>query len=142
MTKEEAIKVFLSRGYVEVEGGQIYDGNAWRTSCIVISEMLKEQQLYEDCVSRQAVLNTLDTTDKFLDEDRTVESYKALLKECYEVLPPTTPTRKKCKWIYYIDEQGWSMTYPVKCSNCNTRFTWSNYCPNCGAEMEKGWNNG
>ncbi len=34
----------------------------------------------EDIISRQAVLDTLDTSDKFMDEDRTVETYKALLK--------------------------------------------------------------
>ena len=45
----------------------------------------------EDCISRQAVLDTLDTTDKFMDEERTVETYKALLKECYETLSPVTP---------------------------------------------------
>jgi hypothetical protein len=48
----------------------------------------------EDCISRQAVLDTIDTTDEFMDEERTVENYKALLKECYEVLPSVTPKQK------------------------------------------------
>lgn len=48
----------------------------------------------EDAISRQAVLDTLDTSDRFMDEERTVENYKALLKECYEVLPPVTPKQK------------------------------------------------
>ncbi len=48
----------------------------------------------EDIISRQAVLDTLDTSDKFMDEDRTVETYKALLKECYEILPSVTPKQK------------------------------------------------
>lgn len=51
-----------------------------------------KQEPCEDAVSRKAVLNTLDNMDKVLDEDRTVENYKALLKECYEVLTPVTPT--------------------------------------------------
>lgn len=41
----------------------------------------------EDAISRQAVLETLDNMDNALDEDRTIENYKELLKECYEVLP-------------------------------------------------------
>lgn len=50
----------------------------------------------EDAVKREAVLNTLDTMDKALDENRTVEAYKELLKECYKALPPVTP---KQRWI-------------------------------------------
>ncbi len=53
----------------------------------------------EDCISRQAAIDTLDNTDKFMDEDRTVETYKALLKECYEVLPSVTPKQKMGHWI-------------------------------------------
>lgn len=43
MTREEAKQVFLSRGYVEVEGGTIYDANKWRESCRVISEWLEQE---------------------------------------------------------------------------------------------------
>lgn len=49
----------------------------------------------EDAVKRQSVLNTLDTMDKALDENRTIEAYKELLKECYKALPPVTPTAKE-----------------------------------------------
>ena len=42
---------------------------------------------YEDAISRKAVLDTLERMDKALDEDRTVENYKDLLRECYKVLP-------------------------------------------------------
>lgn len=44
-----------------------------------------------DAVSRKAVLNTLDSMDSALDEDRTVKKYKELLRECYKVLPEVTP---------------------------------------------------
>lgn len=50
----------------------------------------------EDAVKRESVLSTLDTMDKALDENRTVEAYKELLKECYKELPPVTP---KQRWI-------------------------------------------
>ena len=41
-----------------------------------------------ELITKQAVLNTLDNADKFLDEERTVEKYKELLTECIKVLPP------------------------------------------------------
>lgn len=50
-----------------------------------------KNDLGDDCVRRKAVLNTLERMDKVLDEDRTVDSYKELLKECYKVLPSVTP---------------------------------------------------
>lgn len=48
-----------------------------------------------DCIRRKAVLETLDDMYNALDEDRTVENYKELLTECYEVLPPVTPQTEK-----------------------------------------------
>ena len=52
------------------------------------------QKPCEDAISRKAVLDTLERMDKALDEDRTVESYKDLLRECYKVLPSVTPKPK------------------------------------------------
>lgn len=52
----------------------------------------------EDAISRQAVLETLDDMDNVLDEDRTIENYKELLKECYEVLPSVKPQEPKKKY--------------------------------------------
>ena len=50
---------------------------------------------YEDTISRKAVLDTLENMDRALDEDRTVENYKELLRECYKVLPSVKP---KSEW--------------------------------------------
>lgn len=90
----------------------------------------------EDCISRQAVLDTLDTSDRFMDEDRTVDTYKALLKECYEVLPSVTPKQKMGHWILTDDDF-------VYCSECEDSYyprpidaSWY-YCPHCGAKMEE-----
>lgn len=52
----------------------------------------------EDAISRKAVIDTLERMDKALDEDRTVENYKELLRECYKVLPPVNP-QPKTDWI-------------------------------------------
>ena len=44
MTKEEAKDIFLNRGYVKVNGGEVFNGDKWRQSVVVISEWLKEQE--------------------------------------------------------------------------------------------------
>lgn len=54
-----------------------------------------EQEPCEDTISRKAVIDTLERMDKALDEDRTVENYKELLRECYKVLPSVKP---KSEW--------------------------------------------
>lgn len=70
MTKEEARQIFLSRGFVEVEGGTIYDPDKWREACVVISEWLEQEpttviatgdgayykiKACEDAISRQSL---------------------------------------------------------------------------------------
>ena len=86
--KEQPAKVYIDkndyrRGYI--------DG---------VNQMVKELKVElqkpiecDDAISRQAVLKTLDDMDNVLDEDRTIENYKELLKECYEVLPPVNPQK-------------------------------------------------
>ena len=45
MTLEDAIKIFINRGYVEIENGQIFDGDAWRNCYKVISDALIDGRL-------------------------------------------------------------------------------------------------
>ena len=71
-----------------------------------------EQEPCEDAISRQAVLETLDDMDNVLDEDRTIENYKELLKDCYEVLPPVKPQEKTGHWIYDNIASNW------RCDKC------------------------
>lgn len=71
-------------------------GRCERWDC-VFEEKPDDVEDCEDCISRHAVLDTLDNTDKFMDEERTVETYKALLKECYDVLPSVTPKVAECE---------------------------------------------
>ena len=44
--------------------------------------------------------------------------------------------RRKAKWIFYRDEQGFKQ---CKCSNCLHSFgsLATPYCPNCGRKMNK-----
>ena len=59
MTFEEAKKIFLNRGYIEVSGGTYYDADKWRESITVISKWL-EQEPCEDVVSRQTVIDMIN----------------------------------------------------------------------------------
>ncbi len=136
MTFEEAKKIFLNRGYVEVPGGTYYDADKWRESVVVISKWL-EQEACEDknCISRWAVLDTLDKMDKALDDDRSVESYKALLTECYKDLPSVIPIPKEKigHWIFKNDNIAIPTGY-YQCSECEEGklLNKDNFCPNCG----------
>lgn len=74
-------------------------------------------------------------------EDRIVENYKELLKECYWVLTPVNPQPKMGHW--FIDERPES-NREIICSNCEQPiFKYHKldfdyrpkYCPNCGARM-------
>ena len=96
-----------------------------------------------DLIDRQKVLATLEVADTFLDEERTVEMYKALLVECIKVLPSATG-----EWIFDKGIYNW------RCSRCNQTppptgcagaayfmATHFKFCSHCGADM-RGENNG
>lgn len=95
----------------------------------------------DDLISRQAVLNTLENVDKFLDEERTVEKYKELLTECIKVLPSA---EKKGEWIKYGVPRCGEQHY--KCTSCGYYINFGQwgelytkefkYCPNCRARMK------
>lgn len=91
----------------------------------------------DDAISRQAVLDTLDTSDRFMDEDRTVETYKALLKECYEVLPSVTPKQKMGRWIITYPHGIHNPIYECSCCHASNSSVFKSFCPHCGAKMEE-----
>lgn len=95
-----------------------------------------------DLIDRQKVLNTLDNMDKALDEDRTVEKYKALLTECIKVLP-SADVRENVhgKWLRMSDLPE-DKDDRYKCSNCGNIVHYSNgvnlyhfnsWCGRCGS---------
>lgn len=140
MTNEEAIffmTLYKQRLEASISNGMDKDIEAFDTAIKAL-----EQELCEDAVSRKAVINTLDNMDKALDTDRTVESYKELLTECYKVLPSVTPKEKTAKW-YGVDGcegacEGY-MSAGVICSQCGEVLCGYigdyDFCPNCGARM-------
>lgn len=105
-----------------------------------------EQEPSGDLISRQAVLNTLDRMDKALDTDRTVESYKELLTECYKALPPVKQEPKAGRWISTSiqGEVDGQIIKAFVCSECGAisvfrmtdgKIVNGDLCPNCGAKM-------
>ena len=132
MTREEAKQVFLSRGYVEVEGGAIYDADKWRESCRVISEWL-EQEPCEDAISRQDAYKCLEIHG---DYDTLNEVYESLQK-----LPSVKPQEPKTGyWTRKLirNEKGGCIGAKMICSRCdndNKHDEYMNYCPNCGCCM-------
>lgn len=104
----------------------------------------QEQPTSDDCVSRQAVFETIDDCNSdglkgifcsYNDGER--------FKEYIKKLPPATSTRKVGKWI--SEPNCW-----LRCSCCNSHYPHtsiyaikgSNYCPNCGADMRGESENG
>ena len=111
MTREEAKTVFLNRGYVEVEGGTIYDADKWRESCRVISEWLEQEPKIGQWIMRHRKVNTINyrTGEDVLTGE--IHTVKELIR-------------------YECDEPY--------CSECGKRAgdTSGNYCCFCGARME------
>lgn len=92
MTLVEAKEIFLNRGYIQVKGGRIYDGDKWRESVVVISKWLEQEPC--DCISRKAVLDMAeDMTDQFGNKHRVVT------EGLISMLPPVKPKPKTGHWI-------------------------------------------
>lgn len=91
MTREEAKKVFLDRGYIEVEGGTIFDANKWREACAVISKWL-EQEPCDDAVSREAAKAVVKK-----HFGQSIPWTAQPINEDLDALPPATPAIIHCK---------------------------------------------
>lgn len=122
----------LLERFVEIDNE--YKNSHWNLLQILTNiDILIGKEPCEDAVSRKAVIDTLDRMDKVLDEDRTVETYKGLLKECYKVLTPVNP-QKIGHWII----EKWNNKEHYSCSSCQHVVDYEpcyHYCPYCGAKM-------
>lgn len=105
----------------------------------LILELL-EQELCEDCISRQVVkdkyrerlINNLTDADRGIDLSKYAEEPYKTFCEFINSIPSVTPKSKTAHWIHFASgddcsECGWSTGKYIDPTN---------YCPNCGAKMQ------
>lgn len=88
-----------------------------------------------DCISRQATINAIKRIHP-VDTDYDCTLYdKVDVMYVLDEIPSVIPQEPKTG--HWIDSSnGWM------CSECNNDNTYdTNYCPNCGAKMDKEQNN-
>lgn len=99
----------------------------------------------EDAVSRNAIFKNLtrwiDTTQANSEELRLCDTDKKFPKEeIVESLPSVQTERTPGRWIPQDNNKVNGMTstavyYEPKCSVCGHCANYTNFCPNCGADM-------
>ena len=123
--------------------GQEYDEKGIEALNVAIKVL--DQQPCEDCISREDILDAIETWDKF-----GVNAEQKLIRWQDHYVPyvhlddvrnaianmlSVTPQRLKGKWVSaeHFDEI-YGKAYD--CSNCGHGVIGTpNYCPNCGADM-------
>ena len=100
----------------------------------------------DDLISRQAAIEIIQSMYPGMpkvpwrtkDWEKQYEPYIRVEEEIKR-LPPAQPERKKGRWIAHGIEEGNAFAV-YTCSECGVLvgINTSNFCPNCGAEMEKG----
>lgn len=89
-----------------------------------------EQQPCEDAISREEAIRVA--------EQGQIQGYEWQFKKLCN-LPSVTPSRSKGKWIQTKDDCDGVNFYDFsfECTECGKEQSFkSNYCPNCGADME------
>lgn len=126
----------------ELDCGKEWDGHTEEDVTRLLS---LDQQPCGDCISRNAIIKTLNGMDRYIASELTLcesndkfsQNEVFVVDDVYEQiaeqLPSVEPERKTGKWI------------DGKCNRCGTNapfwamastYYCSEYCPNCGAKME------
>ena len=135
MTNEEVIKVFET--WIERDKKMKDADRLENIEIYNIAIQALKQQPCEDCISREAVRELIcQNNDKYGYSDR----FHEFTEKCLH-LPSVTPQRMQGEWIeVFVETPNDPYNYGFKthkCSKCEYRpFQISDYCPNCGAEME------
>lgn len=122
ISREQAIKAMR-----ESEFGYTYEVDVAIEAVKAIPTV--ETEGSEDLISRKEMIRAVDN----LGEDY-ISYYKLLL--LIGRMPSVELEKKKGKWIYDTERVRTYRQY--HCSVCNTQHIGTvNFCPNCGAKMEK-----
>ena len=103
----------------------------------------------DDLISRQGAVNEIIKYVKNKESNGDLTGFVGFtpkgIIEVLKRLPSAQPERrfderKKGRWIYYPKASGLVKStavhlFPV-CSECGREYPVTNFCPNCGAEME------
>lgn len=128
MTREEMIK--------ELKTVYLGDSIKMREAKNMAIEAL-EQEPCEDCISRQAVLDTIDKWVKSMHVLIALHANEVTpLFESVHDLPPVTPQQKMGHWEKR-DVRGQRVDCCSVCGLSNGTIYEYNYCPNCGAKMQE-----
>lgn len=107
---------------------------------MAIDALLRRSEISNDSdtISRQDAIKTINNVRDVCDTE-SLDDYRDLLVECFEVLP-SAQLERNGKWIK--EYEGWFTDYPYKCTNCG-KYSRARYhfCPNCGADMRDEKNN-
>ena len=125
MTREQAINYLISSGFSEEQVSEIVRALTY--------EPTTKNNLGVDCISREEVIDIVENTaTEWLKGDVNF-MYPSLIKKI-KGLPSVTPQPREGHWISKPHVYG--VTY---CSECDfeLKIDDTNYCPNCGAKMEK-----
>lgn len=131
MTRDEAIETLEEM----IEWGDSYEVDY--DACKIAIEALRQEPC-DDAISREAALDVIAETDVTNGTEPvfTGKQVQALIRD----LPSVRPIRLRGRWIAL--ENRFELGDRVKCSECGQVFVVGddvspNYCPNCGAQMDK-----
>ena len=136
MTREEAIAE-LNKAMDEISLGSYTYNGLEKSIALEIGIKALEQEPCEDCISRQAVLEAFNLSEKTRKYGGDHSGYDTMMlyeiQDVLENLPPVQPIRPKGEWI-----KGEKSLQCPKCGakgeNIESDFIF-NYCPCCGADM-------
>lgn len=126
MTNKEAIELLY-----DIQTDAVYNVLSSEKEALGMAINVLKQQPCEDCISRQAVKETIFIQGSA--EKLEIDFAKLLLlQRAIKALPSVTPQPKIGKWVD-IGNEG----LVFKCSLCGDKnMIESHFCPNCGARME------
>lgn len=141
--REDAIN-FL-KGYLDEE---VYTEKCRKAHEMAIKAL--EQEPCEDCVSRNAIIKTLNEMDRYIADELTLcdnnnkfpQNEVFIVDDVYEEieqLSPVTPKLKIGKWINtgHKDRDGLTVYRCSECEHAPLMYVHTLYCPWCGAKMEE-----
>ena len=94
----------------------------------------------DDLISRQAAIDAICEHGSDLERRGitvlSVANHKQVTVDLLENLPSA---ERRGRWIFNIDDKGWSWDKPYMCDQCGE---WAEkefkFCPSCGAKMKEG----